>query len=193
MKESGCTFVAYGVESADDEVLKTIKKGIVISQAENAIRITKEVGIQTGAFFIAGLPADTANKFKKSLNFAKEANLKEYWFYNAIPYPGTELYRWVDKNAKWITYDRNYLQEAHYFNSRPVYETKEFQKKERIRVLKDAQGKVMKCIFRNEFGLLLGYIAYLIWQIPFLNNMATRIASRIWKIMRKRRLEIALR
>ncbi len=56
MKNAGCMYVAFGVESADQEVLDNIKKGITAEKAKEAILLADKVGIKKGAFFIVGLP-----------------------------------------------------------------------------------------------------------------------------------------
>lgn len=50
--------VEYGVESANDEVLKTINRGHTFADAEWAIRKTAGRGIRVGAHLIFGLPGE---------------------------------------------------------------------------------------------------------------------------------------
>jgi len=191
MKKAGCVFVAYGIESVDEDVLRNMRKGSSLPQIKNAIRITREAGMDVGGFFVIGLPGDTAEKASKCFDFAKKFNLKEYWFYNAIPYPGTRLYDWAQANARWLVSRHDYLEKAQYFSFEPVYETAEFKKNDRIRVLRVLQGKAMNRIMRNEFGFLIGYMGYLIWKNPFLRYALMGLASRIWKYRRERRRGVA--
>lgn len=51
--------VEYGVESANDEVLKRVNRGHTFAEAEEAIRQTAELGIRVGAHLIFGLPGET--------------------------------------------------------------------------------------------------------------------------------------
>ncbi len=51
--------VEYGVESANDEVLKRVNRGHTFAEAEEVIRRTAEVGIRVGAHLIFGLPGET--------------------------------------------------------------------------------------------------------------------------------------
>lgn len=53
--------VEYGVESANDEVLKHINRGHSFAEAEDAIRRTAGRGINIGAHLIFGLPEETRN------------------------------------------------------------------------------------------------------------------------------------
>lgn len=51
--------VEYGVESANDEVLKRVNRGHTFAEAEDAIRRTAALGISVGAHLIFGLPGET--------------------------------------------------------------------------------------------------------------------------------------
>ena len=51
--------VEYGVESANDEVLRTVNRGHTFAEAEEAIRKTAERGIRIGAHLIFGLPGES--------------------------------------------------------------------------------------------------------------------------------------
>lgn len=51
--------VEYGVESANDEVLKRVNRGHTFAEAEEVIRRTAELGIRVGAHLIFGLPGET--------------------------------------------------------------------------------------------------------------------------------------
>lgn len=51
--------VEYGVESANEEVLRRINRGHTFAEAEAAIRLTAGRGIRIGAHLIFGLPGET--------------------------------------------------------------------------------------------------------------------------------------
>lgn len=51
--------IEYGVESANDDVLRTINRGHGFTESEKAIRLTAERGIYIGAHLIFGLPGET--------------------------------------------------------------------------------------------------------------------------------------
>ncbi len=51
--------VEYGVESANDDVLRSINRGHSFEEAANAIRMTVERGIFIGAHLIFGLPGES--------------------------------------------------------------------------------------------------------------------------------------
>jgi radical SAM protein (TIGR01212 family) len=54
--------VEYGVESCYDKTLRRINRGHSFSQAVDAITMTAESGVKTGAHFIFGLPGETRDE-----------------------------------------------------------------------------------------------------------------------------------
>jgi len=91
MREAGCYYIFFGLESADDSILKMIKKGITVEQIRNAIKWTKEAGIIPVGAFIIGLPSDTEEHVFKAIRLAEELDLYSVTFPIAVPFPGTEL------------------------------------------------------------------------------------------------------
>lgn len=53
---AGCIEIKFGVETGSDELLKRMNKGETVADAENAIKKTKEYGINVKLFIITGLP-----------------------------------------------------------------------------------------------------------------------------------------
>lgn len=93
MKDAGCYFIRYGVESGDQEILNGMTKDITIEQIKNAFALTNKVGIACSASFIIGYPGETKETFRRTLNLAKEINPTLAFFFIAIPIVGTELYK----------------------------------------------------------------------------------------------------
>ncbi len=92
MKQAGCYAIAYGIESASHEILNTLKKGISLDQVEEAVRITREVGLQTIGYFMLGSPGETPETIRKTIDLAKKLKLDFAQFSVTIPFPGTKLY-----------------------------------------------------------------------------------------------------
>lgn len=100
MKKSGCYFIALGIESGDDEILKIMRKGSTIEQVRNAVKWAKEAGIYTFGFFIIGNLGENRKKIEKTIDFAKSLNLDDAQFQLLLPFPGTEVYERVIKEGK---------------------------------------------------------------------------------------------
>lgn len=92
MKRAGCKRVAYGIESGVQKLLDNIKKGITLAQVERASRLAKEAKIEIIAYFIIGLPGETKEFTRQTIDFAKKIDPDFVKFNLAVPYPGTEMY-----------------------------------------------------------------------------------------------------
>ena len=94
MAESGCTKVAYGVESGSQRVLDLSNKGITIEQIRNAFKWAHEFGMITTAFFMIGAhPSETREELEQSFKLMCEIDTELMALAIAVPYPGTEFYR----------------------------------------------------------------------------------------------------
>ncbi|MDP1852706.1 MAG: radical SAM protein [Candidatus Omnitrophota bacterium] len=91
MRNAGCYFIFFGLESADDQTLKLIKKNITTKQIEDVVRWTKLAGIIPVGAFIIGLPGDTEKHVMKAIAMAEKLDLYSVTFPIAVPFPGTEL------------------------------------------------------------------------------------------------------
>jgi radical SAM superfamily enzyme YgiQ (UPF0313 family) len=92
MAKSGCYFFAYGIESANPQILKNIKKQETIEQIEKSIEIADRLGISCQGFFIFGLPGETLETIKESIDFAKKSKLSRAQFLILDVLPGSELW-----------------------------------------------------------------------------------------------------
>ncbi len=72
MKAAGCTFVFYGVESADQDILDSLGKGIDPEKARRAVRLTRSLGIRTSISLMVGTPYENDEKLQKTFDFANE-------------------------------------------------------------------------------------------------------------------------
>jgi len=92
IKEGGCWNVFLGIESGNQGLLKAMKKGITLTQVRNALDLLNRHGIQTRAAFMLGLPGETPEMGRKTIEFAIEIDPTYAIFYAAHPRKGTELF-----------------------------------------------------------------------------------------------------
>jgi anaerobic magnesium-protoporphyrin IX monomethyl ester cyclase len=92
MKQSGCYYVAFGIESADPGVLERAKKQERIETIEEAIGIAAKVGVSSQGFFIFGLPGETPATMKRTIDFARRSRLARAQFLILDVLPGSELW-----------------------------------------------------------------------------------------------------
>jgi hopanoid biosynthesis associated radical SAM protein HpnJ len=92
MKENGLRLLLVGYESGDDQILHNIKKGLRTDIARRFARDCHRLGITVHGTFILGLPGETTDTIRKTIEFAKEINPHTIQVSLAAPYPGTTLY-----------------------------------------------------------------------------------------------------
>jgi radical SAM superfamily enzyme YgiQ (UPF0313 family) len=74
MKEAGCRLLIVGYESGDPQILKNIKKGATVEMALRFTENCKKLGLTIHGDFIVGLPGETRETIRKTIDFAKRLN-----------------------------------------------------------------------------------------------------------------------
>lgn len=147
MKDSGCMGVSVGIESANDQILKRIRKRQTLSQCTEGCRNLSRAGIPVHAQFMIGNPGDTFETVKESIEYAKKQRFSNVSFYLALPYPKTELWDYVKENGTFLKED--YTQ-FHHFSNEPVFETPVFSAEERARAYALGRKLALQTKIRQE-------------------------------------------
>ena len=99
MKDAGCRLMIVGYESGDPQILKNIKKGATLDIARRFTDNAHKLGLVIHGDFIVGLPGETRETLRKSIDFAKKLDVETIQVSLAHAYPGTELYDHGLKNG----------------------------------------------------------------------------------------------
>ncbi len=102
LKEAGCHTIYIGAESGSQRILNTIKKGIRLSQIIKSVALAKKVGLQVVLSFILGIPGETEEDMRSTIDFACRLDPDFAQFTICTPYPGTPLYDEAMENG-WIS------------------------------------------------------------------------------------------
>lgn len=189
MKRSGCVFIAYGCESGNQDIINRIGKGITLKQVKIAVDKTNKVGIKNSVNFIFGHPGETVKTAQDTLDFARTLPTGFVNMYNVIPYPGTDLYDWIEKNGKWIYHPDYIMENIGSRDLKPVFETPEFREKDRIEVLKKGYALYEERILKFRFGETLGSIVYLfsrnrkLFSAGMKFALGSRVGSKIYNVV----------
>jgi len=92
MRISGCYQLGFGIESFSGDILRENAKPLTKSKIVETIRMVKKSGIETFGFFIFGLPGETEETARQTLQFIKNSELDYVWITYAVPLPGTILF-----------------------------------------------------------------------------------------------------
>jgi radical SAM superfamily enzyme YgiQ (UPF0313 family) len=101
MKEAGCVFINYGIESLDEKALQVMNKVLTVKQIVTGIENTLAAGISPGLNIIFGNIGETADALKLGVEFLLKyddhAQLRT--IRPVTPYPGSPLYYYAIENG----------------------------------------------------------------------------------------------
>jgi len=92
MRRSGCHMVRIGVESGSGEVLARCGKGISLPGVEEVFRECRRIGMKTHAHMQVGLPGETAESLRQTLDFIGAVAPTLLTVGVCTPVPGSPLF-----------------------------------------------------------------------------------------------------
>jgi anaerobic magnesium-protoporphyrin IX monomethyl ester cyclase len=111
MGKAGCWYIAWGIESANEQILKHVHKGYRLEQAPQALAWAHKAGIKNWGCFIIGLPGETVETIQQTIALSKSLPLDIVLFHIAAPYPGTPFFfevlenNWFRPGTQWESVD----------------------------------------------------------------------------------------
>lgn len=93
VKESGCSTMSFGLESADNTVLKSMGKNITIEQTDKTLRQVYDAGVSFEGAFIFGDEAETYETAENTLNYWLEHPEYKINLNTITVFPGCKLYK----------------------------------------------------------------------------------------------------
>jgi len=162
MKRAGFYKIAFGIESADHKVLKIINKQLDLEKVKQAAVLAKKIGFDVYGFFIIGLPGETDEGFKRTIDFAREVDFDVANFCMAVPFAGTELYRMVEENGSFlINTDKNIG--VGFYAGKVFYEIDDLKEQDVLRRYKRAYKEFYTLSKRIRIILNIRSLSELIW------------------------------
>lgn len=98
-KKANLKTIFYGVESGNQKMLDRMHKGLTIKEIKRAFKLTHGVGIDTTAAFIMGLPGETTDTIKDTLELWKKIKPTYSGFTIATPFPNTQFEKEADNQG----------------------------------------------------------------------------------------------
>jgi anaerobic magnesium-protoporphyrin IX monomethyl ester cyclase len=111
MGKAGCRLISWGIESGNEQILRHARKGAYPDKAERALKWARNAGIMNWGYFIIGLPGETEETIRDTIDFAKKLPLDIALFHVAAPYPGTPFFfevvenNWFRPGTRWEQVD----------------------------------------------------------------------------------------
>jgi len=99
MRETGCHYISFGIESGSDAVLDSMKKKITKQIIADAVKMVREAKIGIQGNFLFGDPAETEETIKESIQFQEDNQLYFCDWSAVIPYAGTPIYKGAVQNG----------------------------------------------------------------------------------------------
>lgn len=153
LKQAGLKRTAFGVETGNPEILKSIDKNIDHDTIRQAFKNCKEVGLETIGFFIIGLPGETRETMQDTIDFAIELDPLIANFSMMTPYPGTKVYEIVKRQGRLLVNDwEDYV----FFEQKARYE------------MGDMTAELVEDMYRKA------YRQYYLRPRPILRRVSTR-------------------
>jgi anaerobic magnesium-protoporphyrin IX monomethyl ester cyclase len=101
MKKAGCRELLVGFESGVQKILDTAHKNITLEQSRRFMKLAKEARLKVHGCFVIGLPGETEDTAKDTVDFALSLGCSTIQFSGAVPFPGTEFFRMAEKE-EWL-------------------------------------------------------------------------------------------
>jgi radical SAM superfamily enzyme YgiQ (UPF0313 family) len=101
MALAGCTGVFIGFESLTDENLTDARKKTPrVEDYARRVRIFHDNGIQVNGSFVLGFDHDRPDTFDRTIAWIEEQRLECATFHILTPYPGTPLFRRLEREGR---------------------------------------------------------------------------------------------
>ncbi len=196
MRECGFFKVAFGVESGSERILKVLNKGEDLATIEKAIKLACDLDFEVELFFVLGAPTETEKDVRMSIELAVKYSVIDAPFYHLIPFPGTELSKWVTENNKFRFKSPEFLNDASHWVNEPLFTTDELDLAARKRLYhlankksREHTQKVLNRRMARELSKKFNVPSSLLYLvIAFLKNDAVKEflnKTHIWDLLKK--------
>lgn len=93
MRRAGIVHIYVGVESQSQETLDVFKKDLKVEVSREAIRLINEAGIISETAFVLGMPGETPESIRSTVQAALDYNPDMAFFMAIAPWPYSDLYK----------------------------------------------------------------------------------------------------
>ncbi len=105
MRDAGLEVVKFGVESGDQALIDGCGKRLDLSRVKRAVKACKQLGIRIHLTFMFGLPGETPETARKTIDLALELSPDTVQFSLATPFPGSAFYEKLERSGYLVSKD----------------------------------------------------------------------------------------
>ena len=98
LKKANCRFILFGLEFGTQRLLDMANKRLNLSKVKETIKLTRKHGIGALGSFIIGYPTETREEILTTARFARSLHLDCIYMSLAMPYPGTDMYKYCQEH-----------------------------------------------------------------------------------------------
>ncbi|HTX68045.1 MAG TPA: radical SAM protein [Thermoleophilia bacterium] len=113
MRDSGCGFVALGLESVNQATLDSFEKSQTVGDIEHAIKVLHEYGIRSHGMFVLGADHDTPGSVRETVEFAIRNKIDTVMLNILTPLPGTQQFQELEDEGRIIERDWSFYDAQH--------------------------------------------------------------------------------
>ncbi len=122
MAEAGCSKIHYGIETGDPEMMVRVDKEATLEQVENAVRWCNQAGVMAKGYFMLGLPGETEETARRTIDMACSLELTEAMFSLTTPFPGTAMWNDIKDRFDGIPRKELFKRASYYYGTKNVSE-----------------------------------------------------------------------
>lgn len=150
MSKSGGYYIGVGIETGNQEVMKRIKKSVILKNVKSMLDLLHKYKIKVNGFFMCGLLEETEEEMNDSINFALSTPFDRIQVSLYTPYPGSEDFEIVFEANDSVKYEKNVMlfQENGYIPP--------FHKVDRKKIIKIQRKFILRFFLR--FKILLSMV-----------------------------------
>ncbi|NLI77366.1 MAG: radical SAM protein [Candidatus Riflebacteria bacterium] len=105
LREAGLEAAKFGLESADQALVDGARKSLDLAVAFRHIRFARSLGIKVHLTFTFGLPGETKETIKKTVDTALELDPVSVQFSILTPFPGCDLFQTLRREDRLTSLD----------------------------------------------------------------------------------------
>ncbi len=98
MRDAGCMYLGFALESANQDILKAMRKNVSLSDFAKQKRLFDKAGITAGTSIVLGYPQETPQTIAATYQYCLDLGIYPSTGY-LLPQPGTPIYEWAKANG----------------------------------------------------------------------------------------------